>query len=197
MSAINVTLPDGTLLEFESGATVLAVAERIGPGLAKAALAGRIDGEIVDLRRPIESDVALEIVTTKDPAGGDVIRHSAEHVMAEAVKRLFPNAQVDAGRSDHSEKFQYDFLVEKPFTPEDIERIEEEMKSIISDDVEFERRVVSREEASSFFREKGEELKLSRLADIPDDAEITLFSHGDFSDLCRGPHVQRTSQIGA
>ena len=197
MSAINITLPDGKTLEFDAGTTVFAVAAKIGPGLAKAALAGRIDGAIVDLRTPLVADVALEIVTTRDAQGGDVIRHSAEHVMADAVKRLFPAAQVDAGRSDHSEKFQYDFLVDEPFTPEDIERIEKEMQVILAEGAEFERQVVTRDEAASLFRGLGEELKLSRLADIPDEAEITIFRHGDFIDLCRGPHVHNTKQIGA
>ena len=196
-SAIRVELPDGQQREFESGSTVLDVANAIGPGLAKAALAGRIDGEFVDLRAPLDRDVSLEIVTAKQATGGDVIRHSAEHVMADAVKRLFPEAQVDAGRSDHSEKFQYDFLVDAPFTPEDIERIEGEMNSILADGANFEREVVSREEATELFRSLGEELKLSRLADIPEDAEITIFRHGGFADLCRGPHVQNTKQIGA
>ncbi len=197
MSAINVTLPDGKVLEVDAGTTVLAIAELIGPGLAKAALAGRIEGKLVDLRRPLDSDVALEIVTSRDSDAGEVIRHSAEHVMADAVKKLFPSAQVDAGRTDHSEKFQYDFLVDEPFTTEDIERIEKEMHSIISEDAEFEREVLTRDEAASFFRSKGEDLKLSRLADIPDDDEITIFKHGAFADLCRGPHVRRTGQIGA
>ena len=197
MSAINVTLPDGTILEFEAGQTVLDVAEKIGPGLAKAALAGRIDGALIDLRMPLREDVSLEIVTTRDADGGDVIRHSAEHVMADAVKRLFPTAQVDAGRADHSEKFQYDFLVDEPFTPEDIERIEKEMQSILSEDSDFEREVLTRDEAASLFRDRGEDLKLSRLADIPEDDEITIYRHGDFVDLCRGPHVRKTSQIGA
>ncbi|MBC8188066.1 MAG: threonine--tRNA ligase [Proteobacteria bacterium] len=197
MSAINVTLPDGTILEFEAGQTVLDVAEKIGPGLAKAALAGRIDGALIDLRMPLREDVSLEIVTNRDADGGDVIRHSAEHVMADAVKRLFPTAQVDAGRADHSEKFQYDFLVDEPFTPEDIERIEKEMQSILSEDSEFEREVLTRDEAASLFRDRGEDLKLSRLADIPEDDEITIYRHGDFVDLCRGPHVRKTSQIGA
>jgi len=196
-SGIIVTLPDGNTLEFDSGATVLDVAGKIGPGLAKAALAGRIDGKLVDLRRPLAEDTVLEIVTTRDADGGDVIRHSAEHVMADAVKRLFPSAQVDAGRSDHSEKFQYDFLVEEPFTPEDIERIEKEMNSILSEKAVFEREVLSRDEAATLFRSKGEDLKLLRLADIPDGDEITIFKHGDFADLCRGPHVQHTGQVGA
>ncbi len=194
---ITVTLPDGNTLDFESGVTVLEVAEKIGPGLAKAALAGRIDGILVDLRRALKADTVLEIVTTRDAAGGEVIRHSAEHVMADAVKRLFPSAQVDAGRSDHSEKFQYDFLVEQPFTPEDIERIEKEMNSILSEGARFEREVLTRDETATLFRSRGEDLKLLRLADIPDGNEITVFRHGDFVDLCRGPHVQHTGQIGA
>ncbi len=196
-SGIIITLPDGKTLDFESGATVLDVAAKIGPGLAKAALAGRVDGKLVDLRKPLTADTTLEIVTTRDADGGDVIRHSAEHVMADAVKRLFPSAQVDAGRSDHSEKFQYDFLVDQPFTPEDIERIEKEMTSIVSEDAVFEREVLTRDEAATLFRSKGEDLKLLRLADIPDGDEITIFRHGDFADLCRGPHVQHTGQIGA
>ncbi|MGB0619906.1 MAG: threonine--tRNA ligase [Myxococcota bacterium] len=195
--AITVTLPDGKQLELASGATVLDVAADIGPGLAKAALAGRIDGQIVDLRAPILADAAVAIVTTKDETGGEVIRHSAEHVMADAVKRLFPSAQVDAGRTDHSEKFQYDFLVDEPFTPEDLEKIEKEMNKILSEGADFTREVLSRAEAEALFSSMGEELKLSRLGDIPEDAEITVFRHGEFADLCRGPHVQSTKQIGA
>jgi threonyl-tRNA synthetase len=197
MSEISIRLPDGKVLQLESGTTVLEIAQRIGPGLAKAALAGRIDGELVDLRKPLRADAALEIVTAKDPAGGEVIRHSAEHVMADAVRRLFPTAQVDAGRSDHSEKFQYDFLVEQAFTPEDIERIEKEMSAILAEHAAFERQVLTRAETADLFRSLGEDLKLQRLADIPEDAEITVFRHGRFVDLCRGPHVQHTGQIGA
>ncbi|MBW1844327.1 MAG: threonine--tRNA ligase, partial [Deltaproteobacteria bacterium] len=152
---------------------------------------------LVDLRTPLEADAAIEIVTKRDPEAGEVIRHSAEHVMADAVKRLFPNAQVDVGRTDHSEKFQYDFLVETPFTPEDLEEIEKEMWKILAEKSEFVREVMSREEAEAFFAARGEELKVSRLADIPDDQPITIFRHGEFADLCRGPHVQRADQIGA
>jgi threonyl-tRNA synthetase len=196
-SSITVTLPDGKELTLAAGSRVLDVAAEIGPGLAKAALAGRIGGTLVDLRFPLNDDVAIEIVTVRDEAGGEVIRHSAEHVMADAVKRLFPDAQVDAGRTDHSEKFQYDFLVANPFTPEDLERIEKEMNVILAEEAEFTREVLSREEAEALFRSMGEELKLSRLADIPADAEITVFRHGQFVDLCRGPHVHSTKQIGA
>jgi threonyl-tRNA synthetase len=197
MSVIQVRLPDGKVLEVPAGSTVLQVAERIGRGLARAALAGRIDGRLVDLRVPLDRDAAIEIVTARDPQGGEVIRHSAEHVMADAVKRLFPNVQIDVGRTDHSEKFQYDFLMERPFTPEDLEQIEKEMGKILAEKSEFVREAVSRDEARRLFREQGEELKLSRLDDIPEGESITIFRHGRFADLCRGPHVQRTDQIGA
>jgi threonyl-tRNA synthetase len=197
MSEIQVRLPDGKILELPAGSSVLDVASKIGKGLAKAALAGRVDGRLVDLRLPLHSDASVQIVTSRDPEGGEVIRHSAEHVMADAVKRLYPNAQVDAGRADHSEKFQYDFLVERPFTPEDLEQIEKEMEKIVSEKSGFTREVMDREQARAFFQQRGEELKVSRLDDIPEGEEITVFTHGEFADLCRGPHVQRTDQIGA
>ncbi len=197
MSEISVRLPDGKLLAVPAGTTVLAVAERIGPRLARAALAGRIDGRLVDLRAPLDRDVALEIVTARDPQAGEVIRHSAEHVMADAVKRLFPSAQIDVGRSDHSEKFQYDFLVERPFSPQDLERIEDEMRRILAEGAVFEREVVDRAEAKARFAELGEHLKVSRIDDIPAGDAITIYRHGSFQDLCRGPHVQRADQIGA
>jgi len=197
MSEISVRLPDGKTLAVPPGTTILAVAERIGPGLARAALAGRVDGRLVDLRLPLERDCAIEIVTARDPQGGEVIRHSAEHVMADAVKRLFPRAQIDVGRSDHSEKFQYDFLVERPFTPQDLERIEDEMRRILAEASAFGREVVDRAEAKARFAAMGEHLKVARIDDIPAGEPITVFQHGSFQDLCRGPHVQRTDQIGA
>jgi len=194
---IHITLPDGSKKELEAGVTVLQVAESIGKRLARDTVAGVIDGRFVDLRTPIEEDVELRIVTTRDPEGGEVVRHSAEHVMADAVKRLWPGTPIDAGRQDHSEKFQYDFRFPRPFKTEDFERIEEEMRRIIKEDLPFERIEVSREEARKIFEERGEEIKLVRLEDIPEGETITLYRHGDFLDLCRGPHVQRTSQIGA
>src|SRR5262245_31133285 len=197
MSEISVGLPDGRTLTVPQGASVLEVAEKIGKGLARAALAGRVDGRLVDLHTPLVRDVSLQIVTDRDPAAGEVIRHSAEHVMADAVKRLFPEAQVDAGRADHSEKFQYDFKVARPFTPDDLVRIEDEMRRILAEGSAFERKVLTREEARALFASLGEELKLSRLDDIPEGEEITVFRHGAFVDLCRGPHVQHTKQIGA
>ncbi|HEU4429171.1 MAG TPA: threonine--tRNA ligase [Myxococcota bacterium] len=197
MSSIEVGLPDGRTLAVPLGATVLEVAKQIGPGLAKAALAGRIDGKLVDLRTPLTKSVGLQIVTDRDPQAGEVIRHSAEHVMADAVKRLFPEAQVDAGRSDHTEKFQYDFKVARPFTPDDLAKIEDEMRTILAEGATFSREVLSRDAARELFASLGEELKLSRLDDIPEGEEITVFRHGRFADLCRGPHVQHTKQIGA
>ncbi len=194
---IEIRLPDGRALTVPAGTTPLEVAERIGPRLAKDALAARFDGQLVDLRLPLARSGAIEIVTPRDRQAGEVIRHSAEHVMADAVKRLFPDCQIDVGRSDHSEKFQYDFLVERPFSGEDLARIAKEMERILSEKSRFTREVVTREAAERLFRELGEELKLSRLADIPQGQEISLFRHGEFVDLCRGPHVQRSDQIGA
>ena len=194
---IRVSLPDGSAREFSAGTTVLEVAEAIGPRLARDTIAGLVDGQLVDLRTPITSDSDLRIVTAKDPEAGDVIRHSAEHVLADAVKRLWPGTPIDAGRQDHSEKYQYDFRFPRPFRPEDFERIEEEMARIIAEDLEFERREADRDEVQRVMTERGEDIKLIRLEDIPEGDTITLYSHGPFLDLCRGPHVQRTSQIGA
>jgi threonyl-tRNA synthetase len=194
---VRVSLPDGSEQDFPAGTTVLEVAEAIGPRLARDTVAGLVNGELVDLRTPISSDIDLRIVTTKDPEAGEVIRHSAEHVLADAVKRLWPGTPIDAGRQDHSEKFQYDFRFPRPFRPEDFERIEEEMARIISEDLEFTREEADRDKVRKVMTERGEDIKLVRLDDIPEGETITLYSHGPFLDLCRGPHVQRTSQIGA
>ena len=197
MSDIQIRLPDGKTLAVRAGSTVLSVAQTIGKGLGRAALGGRIDGRLVDLRFPLVEDAAIEIVTSKDPEAGEIIRHSAEHIMADAVKRLFPEVQIDVGRTDHSEKFQYDFLIDQPFSTEHLEQIEKEMGTIIAEKAEFAREVMTRDEARAFFQERGEKLKISRLDDIPEGDDITIFRHGDFADLCRGPHVQRADQIGA
>ncbi|HLG21108.1 MAG TPA: threonine--tRNA ligase [Bdellovibrionota bacterium] len=193
----SVRLPDGSSKDAAKGTTVLEFARSIGSGLAKAVLAGRVDGKLVDLRSPILKDCSIEIVTNKDPEANDVVRHSAEHVMADAVKQLWPEAQIDVGRTDHSEKFQYDFKVDRPFTPEDLDKIEKKMLEIIKTKAAFTREVVDRKTAKKMFKEMGELLKVSRIDDIPDGEDITIFRHGSFVDLCRGPHVQSTSQIGA
>jgi len=194
---LQLELPDGKRLGFPAGTTPLEVARALGERLAAAAVAGVLDGRIVDLREPIPHSGAFRLLTPKDPEAGEVIRHSAEHVLADAVERLFPGTIIDAGRQDHSEKFQYDFRFPRGFTPEDLERIEAEMARIIAEGRPFTREVVTREEAARIFQARGEELKLIRLQDIPEHEPITVFRHGDFVDLCRGPHVQRTDQIGA
>lgn len=194
---LELVLPDGGRRTFPAGTTPLDVARALGERLAAAAVAGFLDGEILDLREPIPHSGAFRILTPASPEAGEVIRHSAEHVLADAVERLFPGTIIDAGRQDHSEKFQYDFRFARGFTPEDLERIEAEMARIIAERRLFTRQVVSRGEAEEIFRSRGEEIKLLRLHDIPEDEPISVFRHGDFVDLCRGPHVQRTDQIGA
>jgi threonyl-tRNA synthetase len=199
MSANSLTLilPDGSARDAPPGATPLDVARSIGPRLAKDAIGAELDGQPVDLRAPLERGGAFRIFTARNPEARQFIRHSAEHVLADAVTRLWPEALYDAGRKDHSEKYQYDFRFPRAFTPEDLERIEAKMRDILQEDAPFERVEVSREEAERLFREQGNDLKLSRLEDIAPGETITLYRHGRFTDLCRGPHVQRASQIGA
>jgi len=195
--ALRLTLPDGSVREVKPGTTPLEVARGIGPGLAKAAVGAELDGRHIDLRQPLAQGGAFRLFTLRDPEAGEYVRHSAEHVLADAVKRLWPDVEIDVGRQDHSEKFQYDFRFARPFTPEDLERIEATMREILAEGAPFERREVSREEAAQLFREMGENLKVERLGDIPEGQPITVYRHGGFVDLCRGPHVQRADQIGA
>jgi threonyl-tRNA synthetase len=195
--AIDLTLPDGSVRTVPAGTTPLEVAAAIGPRLAKDAVGAELDGRKVDLRLPLQSGGAFRIFTVKSPEAGEFVRHSAEHVLADAVKRLWPEVEIDAGRQDHSEKFQYDFRFPRPFTPEDLERIEAKMREILAEGSEFERVEVSREEAERIFREMGETLKVERLKDIPAGETITLYRDGRFTDLCRGPHVRSLSQVGA
>lgn len=194
---IQLVFPDGSERSFECGTTALEVAASIGPGLAKAAIGAELDGERIDLRLPLRSGGSFRIFTAKDTESGSYLRHSAEHVMADAVKRLWPEVEIDVGRRDHSEKFQYDFRRAVSFTPEDLEKIEAKMTEILAEDSVFERIETTREEAERFFVERGESLKVERLKDIPEGETITIYKHGDFSDLCRGPHVQNATQIGA
>ena len=194
---IQITLPDGSARELPAGSTVLDVAADIGPRLARDTVAGEVDGQVVDLRTRLTENASLRIITVKDPEAGDVIRHSAEHVMADAVKRLWPGTPIDAGRQDHSEKYQYDFRFPRPFKPEDFELIEAKMVEIIAEDLPFERTEVGRDEATGVMNTRNEDIKLIRLSDIAEGEVISLYQHGDFVDLCRGPHLQRTGQIGA
>jgi len=194
---IVLTLPDGSERRVPAGTTPLAVAASIGKRLAADAVGAELDGRPVDLRLPLAGGGRFRIFTTKSPEAGEFVRHSAEHLLADAVRRLWPESEYDAGRQDHSEKFQYDFRFPRAFTPEDLERIEETMRAIAAEDAPFERVEVSRAEAERIFREMGFTLKLERLRDIPEGETITLFRHGGFVDLCRGPHVQRAGQVGA
>lgn len=194
---IELTLPDGSVREVASGTTALEVAAAIGPGLAKAAVGAELGGRVVDLRLPLTESGDFKLYTTRSEEAGDFIRHSAEHVLADAVKRLWPEVEIDAGRQDHSEKYQYDFRFPRAFTAEDLERIEAKMLEILAEDSVFERIETTRDEAAKLFAEMGETLKVERLEDIPEGEVITLYKHGDFVDLCRGPHAQRVSQIGA
>jgi threonyl-tRNA synthetase len=195
--AIRLTLPDGSVRDVTAGATPLEVAAAIGPRLARDAVGAELDGEKVDLRQPLARGGAFRIFTARDEAAGEFIRHSAEHVLADAVKRLWPETAIDVGRKDHAEKFQYDFRFPRSFTPDDLERIEAKMREIVAEGNAFERIEVSREEAERLFRDLGESLKVERLREIPAGEPITLYRHGRFTDLCRGPHAQRASQIGA
>ena len=194
---IALTLPDGTVKQVAPGTTPLDVAAGIGPGLAKAAVGAELDGRKVDLRQPLAQSGRFRLFTSRDAESGEFVRHSAEHVLADAVKRLWPEVEIDVGRQDHSEKFQYDFRFPRAFTPEDLEAIEAKMQEILQEKHGFERMEVSREEAAEMFRAMGENLKVERLGDIPEGDTITVYKHGEFLDLCRGPHVQDLSQIGA
>ena len=195
--AIRLTLPDGSVRIVPSGTTPLEVAASIGPRLAKDAVGAELGGKKVDLRHPLRESGDFRLFTVKSPEAGEFIRHSAEHVLADAVKRLWPEAEIDVGRKDHSEKFQYDFRFPRAFMPEDLEAIEEKMREILAEASPFERIEVRREEAERIFREMGETLKVERLREIPEGDTITLYRHGRFTDLCRGPHAQNAGQIGA
>jgi threonyl-tRNA synthetase len=190
-------LPDGSVRECPPGTTSLEIASGIGARLARDAVGAELNGELVDLRQPILQGGEFRILTAKNQEAGSFIRHSAEHLLADAVKRLWPDVEIDVGRRDHSEKFQYDFRFPRAFTSEDLERIEEKMREIITEDSTFERVEISRDESAELFRGMGENLKVERLKDIPEDDNITLYRHGRFTDLCRGPHVQRASQVKA
>ncbi|MFY9826940.1 MAG: threonine--tRNA ligase [Thermoanaerobaculia bacterium] len=195
--AVHLTLPDGSVRSVPAGTTPFEVAAAIGPRLAKDSVGAELGGRKVDLRLPLRAGGSFRIFTVKSPEAGEFIRHSAEHVLADAVKRLWPEAEYDAGRQDHSEKFQYDFRFPRPFTPDDLVKIEDKMREILAEKSGFERIEVSREEAERIFREMGETLKVERLKDIPEGETITLYRDGRFTDLCRGPHVQSLAQVGA
>jgi threonyl-tRNA synthetase len=189
---VRVTLPDGSVREVAPGTTARGVAEGIGAGLARAAVAARVNGAIWDLDRPIERDVSLAILTDRDPEALEVLRHSAAHVLATAVRDLFPGAGIGFG-PPIEDGFYYDFQVPRPFTPEDLERIEARMGEVAEADYPFVREVVDRAGANHRFAD--DPLKLERIAELGDDETITVYTDGPFTDLCRGPHIPRTSRL--
>lgn len=191
---ISVRLPDGSERQFESPVTVAQVAASIGAGLAKAALAGKVDGRVVDTSHLIDHDADLSIITDKDAEGIDVIRHSAAHLLAYAVKELFPEAQVTIGPVIEN-GFYYDFSYKRPFTPEDLQAIEKKMAELAKRDEPVTRSVLPRDEAVAYFKSIGEHYKAEIISSIPANEDVSLYAEGKFTDLCRGPHVPSTGKI--
>ncbi|MGY8813362.1 MAG: threonine--tRNA ligase [Gammaproteobacteria bacterium] len=191
-----ITLPDGSQRQYDNPVSVLEIATDIGPGLARAALAGAIDNQLVDISYVLVADEQLRIITDKDPEGLEIIRHSCAHLMAQAVKRLYPEAQVTIGPVIE-DGFFYDFAYERPFTPEDLEAIEAKMFEIAKEDLQVTRKILSRNDAVDFFRELGEDYKAQIIEVIPENEELSLYQQGEFTDLCRGPHVPNTGKLKA
>ena len=191
---VSVRLPDGSQRQFDAPVTVSQVAASIGAGLAKAALAGKVDGKLVDTSYLIERDADLSIVTDKDADGLEVIRHSTAHLLAYAVKELFPDAQVTIGPVIDS-GFYYDFSYKRPFTPEDLEAIEKKMAELAKKDEPVRRKVLPRDEAVAYFKSIGEAYKAELIASIPAGEDVSLYRQGKFTDLCRGPHVPSTGKL--
>ncbi|HOD33989.1 MAG TPA: TGS domain-containing protein, partial [Holophaga sp.] len=194
--AIQVRLPDDSVRELRDGATGEDLAATIGPRLLEASLAVRADGQIVDLRRPLQDGARVALITSKDSEGLEVVRHSTAHLLAQAVKNLFPAARVGIGPVIE-DGFYYDFLVEKFFTPEDLEAIEAEMRRISGEDLPVVREELLRNDAVARFEAMGEHLKVELVSDIPEDQVITGYAQGNFYDLCRGPHVPSTGKLKA
>jgi threonyl-tRNA synthetase len=191
---IEITLPDGSKKPFDHPVTVQDVAASIGAGLAKATLAGKVDGKLVDASHTIGHDASLQIITEKSPEALEILRHSTAHLMGQAVQRLFPGAQVTIGPVIDN-GFYYDFAYERPFTPEDLPKIEAEMRKIVAEQLPVTRSVKSRDEAVAFFRGLGESYKAEIIEGIPANEDLSLYSQGEFTDLCRGPHVPNTGKL--
>ena len=190
-----ITLPDGSVRTFDGTVTGTTIAASIGPGLAKAALAMEVNGKLVDLSTEIADDAAVKFVTKKDDASLEMIRHDAAHVLAEAVQSLWPETQVTIGPSI-KDGFYYDFSREKPFTPDDFEAIEARMREIVAANAPFTREVWDRDEAIRFFEEKGEDFKAELIRDLPESEQISIYRQGEWLDLCRGPHLRGTADVG-
>ncbi len=191
---LNITLPDGSVRQYEAGITVLGVANSIGAGLAKATLGGLVNGQLVDASFVINTNSQLSIITTKDSQGLELIRHSTAHLLAYAVKSLFPDAQVTIGPVIEN-GFYYDFSYKRPFTPEDLLLIEKKMHELANKDEQITRRVLPRNDAITYFKNLGEAYKAEIISSIPEDQEVSLYKEGEFEDLCRGPHVPSTGKL--
>jgi threonyl-tRNA synthetase len=189
-----IRLPDGSERKFDQPVTVAEVAASIGAGLARAALAGKVDGKLVDTSHRIEADSDLAIITDRDAEGLEVIRHSTAHLLAQAVKSLFPDAQVTIGPVIE-DGFFYDFSYKRPFTPDDLLAIEKKMAELTKADLKVERKVLSRSDAIAFFKGLGEQYKAQIIESIPSDEDLSLYTQGDFTDLCRGPHAPSTGKL--
>ncbi|HJV34357.1 threonine--tRNA ligase [Geomonas sp.] len=195
MNEISVKLPDGSERKLQAGATIYDLAASIGAGLAKAAIAGKIDGKLVDTFAQLTDGAAVEIITEKSPEALEIIRHSTSHLMAQAVKQLFPQAKVTIGPAIET-GFYYDFDVDHPFTPEDLEKIEAKMRELAKADLKIERQELSSADAVALFKKMGEDYKVELIEDLGAES-VSLYSQGDFTDLCRGPHVPKTSYCKA
>ncbi len=191
-----ISLPDGSRRSYEDPLSVMDIAADIGPGLARATLAAEVDGRLVDASHRVEDDATVRIITARDEEGLEVLRHSCAHLMAQAVKELFPEAQVTIGPVIE-DGFYYDFAFDRSFTPEDLAAIEEKMKGLAGRDLDVSRFVMGRDEAVAFFRSQGEEYKAQIIESIPADEELSLYRQGEFIDLCRGPHVPSTGKLSA
>jgi threonyl-tRNA synthetase len=191
-----ITLPDGSNRVYDHAVTVMDVAQSIGSGLAKATLAGRVNNVLVDASTLIDKDASLQIITAKDEEGVDVIRHSTAHLLAQAVKQLFPEAQVTIGPVIEN-GFYYDFSYERPFTPDDLKAIEIKMQQLVAEDIEINRSVLSRDAAVNYFKSIGENYKAELIESISAEQELSLYQQGGFTDLCRGPHVPSTGKLSS
>src|ERR1700691_544726 len=192
---VTLTFPDGAKREFPRNITGLEIAKGISPSLAKRTVAMALDGELADLNDAIENDAKIEFVNREEPRALELIRHDAAHVLAEAVQSLWPGTQVTIGPVIEN-GFYYDFFRNEPFTPDDFPAIEKRMREIIARDKPFKKTVVSREEAKGFFEKKGEAFKIELIDAIPTDQELKLYSQGEWTDLCRGPHMTSTGKVG-
>ncbi|MCB5933412.1 threonine--tRNA ligase [Caldifermentibacillus hisashii] len=191
---IQITFPDGAVKEFSKGVTMEEIAASISPGLKKKAYAGKLNGSLIDLRTPIEESGEIQILTDKDPESLEILRHSTAHLMAQAIKRLYKNVKLGVGPVIEN-GFYYDIDLEESITPEDLPKIEKEMKKIVNENLEIVRKVVSREEAIQMYKEIGDEYKLELIEAIPENETVTIYEQGEFFDLCRGVHVPSTGKI--